>query len=41
MPISSFALSVLNSIGLRQLGTLGGGNHFIEIGYGKDGISFG
>lgn len=33
LPLTSFAQSVLNSIGLRQLGTLGGGNHFIEIGF--------
>ncbi len=33
---TDFAKSVLNSTGLMQLGTLGGGNHFIEVGYGKD-----
>jgi tRNA-splicing ligase RtcB len=33
LPLSDFAKHILNSIGLRQLGTLGGGNHFIEIGY--------
>ncbi len=37
LELSSFAKSVLNSIGLKQLGTLGGGNHFIEVGYGADG----
>ena len=34
---TKLAKSVLNSTGLKQLGTLGGGNHFIEVGYGKDG----
>ncbi len=33
LPLSSFAKQVLNTLGLMQLGTLGGGNHFIEIGY--------
>jgi tRNA-splicing ligase RtcB len=33
---TEFADMILQSIGLKQLGTLGGGNHFIEIGYGKD-----
>jgi len=37
LPLTDFANHMLQSIGLRQLGTLGGGNHFIEIGYGKDG----
>ena len=36
MDRSTFANEVLNSIGGIQLGTLGGGNHFIEIGYGRD-----
>jgi len=36
LPLSDFAKMVLQSTGLKQLGTLGGGNHFIEIGYGKD-----
>ena len=36
LPLSDFAKMVLESVGLKQLGTLGGGNHFIEIGYGKD-----
>jgi tRNA-splicing ligase RtcB len=36
LELSDFAKAILNSIGLKQLGTLGGGNHFIEIGYGKD-----
>jgi tRNA-splicing ligase RtcB len=36
LPLSDFAKMVLESTGLKQLGTLGGGNHFIEIGYGKD-----
>ncbi len=30
--LSAFALEQLNNIGEYQLGTLGGGNHFIEIG---------
>ncbi len=37
---TDFAKTVLNSIGLKQLGTLGGGNHFIEIGYGKDNMAW-
>lgn len=36
LPLSDFAKYVLNSSGLKQLGTLGGGNHFIEIAYGGD-----
>ena len=36
LPKSDFAEHILNSIGLKQVGTLGGGNHFIEIGYGAD-----
>ena len=36
LPLTSFAEHVLNTSGLKQLGTLGGGNHFIEVGYGKD-----
>jgi len=36
LPLSDFAKMILQSTGLKQLGTLGGGNHFIEIGYGKD-----
>ena len=36
LPLSDFASSVLVSTGLKQLGTLGGGNHFIEVGYGVD-----
>ena len=36
LELTPFAESVLNSTGLKQLGTLGGGNHFIEIGYGAD-----
>jgi len=36
LPLTPFAASVLNSTGLKQLGTLGGGNHFIEVGYGAD-----
>ncbi len=33
LPLTPFAEHVLLSSGLMQLGTLGGGNHFIEIGY--------
>ncbi len=33
LPRTQFADYLLNSLGLMQLGTLGGGNHFIEIGY--------
>ena len=33
LPLTSFAEHILNSSALMQLGTLGGGNHFIEIGY--------
>ena len=36
LPLTDFAKRVLESTGLKQLGTLGGGNHFIEIGYGLD-----
>lgn len=33
---SDFAKTVLDSVGKYQLGTLGGGNHFIELGVGSD-----
>jgi tRNA-splicing ligase RtcB len=36
LPKTALAESLLQSIGLKQIGTLGGGNHFIEIGYGRD-----
>ncbi|PLY05068.1 MAG: RtcB family protein [Arcobacter sp.] len=36
LPLTDYAQYLLNTSGLKQLGTLGGGNHFIEIGYGKD-----
>ena len=36
LPKTEFAEHVLNTIGLKQVGTLGGGNHFIEVGYGAD-----
>jgi len=36
LPLTPFAESILNSTGLKQLGTLGSGNHFIEVGYGAD-----
>ncbi|SFV90031.1 RNA-2',3'-PO4:RNA-5'-OH ligase [hydrothermal vent metagenome] len=36
LPLTPFAESILNSTGLKQLGTLGSGNHFIEVGYGTD-----
>jgi len=35
-PCTSFAETVLDSVGQYQLGTLGGGNHFIELGVGSD-----
>lgn len=35
-PCTDFAKTVLDSIGKFQLGTLGGGNHFIELGVGSD-----
>ena len=36
LPKTDFANHVLQSTGLKQVGTLGGGNHFIEVGYGAD-----
>ena len=33
LPLSDLAVEIVESIGLYQLGTLGGGNHFMEIGY--------
>ncbi|CAA6815820.1 MAG: RNA-2',3'-PO4:RNA-5'-OH ligase [uncultured Sulfurovum sp.] len=36
LPKTAFADHVLQTSGLKQLGTLGGGNHFIEVGYGAD-----
>jgi len=36
LPKTEFSKHVLNTIGLKQVGTLGGGNHFIEVGYGAD-----
>ena len=33
LPMSMMARDVFAKSGLKQLGTLGGGNHFIEIGY--------
>ncbi len=35
-PCTDFTQSVLESVGKYQLGTLGGGNHFIELGVGSD-----
>lgn len=35
-PCTDFAKTVLDSVGKYQLGTLGGGNHFIELGVGSD-----
>jgi len=37
LPLSQFAEHILETTGRKQLGTLGGGNHFIEVGYGADG----
>lgn len=34
--ISDAAKEIFDRNGLKQLGSLGGGNHFIEIGYGSD-----
>jgi tRNA-splicing ligase RtcB len=36
LPKTDFADHVLQTTGLKQVGTLGGGNHFIEVGYGAD-----
>ena len=36
LPKTDFAEHVLQTTGLKQVGTLGGGNHFIEVGYGAD-----
>lgn len=36
LPKTDFAEHVLQTSALKQLGTLGGGNHFIEVGYGAD-----
>jgi tRNA-splicing ligase RtcB len=36
LPLTEFADHILQSTGLKQVGTLGGGNHFIEVGYGAD-----
>lgn len=36
LPKTDFATHVLETTGLKQVGTLGGGNHFIEVGYGAD-----
>lgn len=36
LPKTDFAEHVLETSALKQLGTLGGGNHFIEVGYGND-----
>jgi tRNA-splicing ligase RtcB len=33
---TDFAEHILQTTGLKQVGTLGGGNHFIELGYGAD-----
>lgn len=36
LPLTEFASHILETSGRKQLGTLGGGNHFIEVGYGSD-----
>jgi tRNA-splicing ligase RtcB len=36
LPLTPFASHILETSGRKQLGTLGGGNHFIEVGYGSD-----
>lgn len=38
LPTTQFLDSVLTSTGIYQLGTLGGGNHFIELGTNQDGL---
>jgi len=40
LPLSDFAKESLESVGLKQLGTLGGGNHFIEIDYDSNNIAW-
>ncbi len=37
LPQTDFANKVLDDTGYYQLGTLGGGNHFLEAGYDNDG----
>ena len=37
MPMTNFAKDVLKDQGATQIGTLGGGNHFLEIGTTNDG----
>jgi len=36
LPLTDYADHILQTTGLKQVGTLGGGNHFIEVGYGAD-----
>lgn len=36
LPCTPLTQYILDTIGVFQLGTLGSGNHFIEIGYGRD-----
>lgn len=36
LDMTPFAEHILNTSGRMELGTLGGGNHFIEVGYGSD-----
>ena len=38
IPMTAFAKLVLANTGIYQLGTLGGGNHFLEAGYDNDGF---
>lgn len=38
MPMTDFAKQVLQDQGGSQIGTLGGGNHFLEVGTNKDGF---
>lgn len=40
MERTEFCDYILQTKGLMQLGTLGGGNHFIEIGYGSDDMAW-
>lgn len=37
-PIAKFAQTAFRDVGVYQLGTLGGGNHFIELGQDREGF---
>jgi len=36
LPLTDIANTALNEVGFNQIGTLGGGNHFIEVGYDEN-----